>query len=63
MSFQLTVSLRPVVGCFPQSYNLERPDSHAKISFSMGLWVKDWKDLKVQKYEMKAFACQREIDG
>lgn len=23
----------PVVGCFPQSYHLERPDSDAKISF------------------------------
>lgn len=31
-----------------------------KLAFSMGLWV--WKGLKVQKYEMKAFAGQRERD-
>lgn len=30
--------------------------------FSVGWWVKDWKDLKEQKYEMKVL-CMSEEDG
>lgn len=33
MSFQFTVYLKKIVGLFSQSYNLERPNSDAKISF------------------------------
>lgn len=59
VSFQSTVSLEPVVGCFPQTYHLEKGLPQVPtLAFSMEFWVKNWKDLKVQKYEMEAFAYQ-----
>lgn len=60
MTFQFTVYLKKIVDLFSQSYNLERPNSDAKISFSVGWWVKDWKDLKEQKCETKVFYMSEE---